>query len=54
MRISGSTMGTSPLSWQMAAYLARVSAVSWMESGLGVFSLMRKTARHLAKRQPAA
>jgi hypothetical protein len=27
-RISGSTMGTSPFSWQMAAYLARPQAFS--------------------------
>ncbi len=30
VKISGSTIGTSPFSWQMTAYLARPYAFSWM------------------------
>ena len=29
-KISGSTIGTKPLSWQMAAYLANPHAFSWI------------------------
>jgi len=54
VRISGSTMGTSPLSWQIPAYLARVCAFSAIARGVGWFFavLMLRTALHLANLQP--
>jgi hypothetical protein len=36
MSTSGSTIGTRPLAWQIAAYLARVLAFSLMASWEGV------------------
>ena len=54
VKISGSTMGTRPFCWQMAAYRAKHSALSsrhWID---GKVSPMVSTARHLAKRAPRA
>ena len=52
VRISGSTMGTSPFSWQIEAYLAKVWALSWMASWEGLPSPIFRTALHLANLAP--
>ena len=49
---SGSTIGTSRCSWQSAAYRASACALALTHATLGRLSVMRITARHLAKRAP--
>merc|ERR1719229_1904518 len=44
IRISGSTIGASPFAWQIAAYRARVQAVSLIEVSLIVLFWIFKTA----------
>jgi hypothetical protein len=44
---SGSTIGTSPASWELAAKRARASALAAMQPGVGMPSPMVMTARHL-------
>lgn len=55
-KISGSTMGTKPFSWQMAAYLAKPQAFSCTAAleGHPVASSIFNTALHLANLQPKA
>lgn len=52
IKISGSTMGTSPLAWQMEAYLAKVWAFSRVDKALGRCSPILSTDLHLANLQP--
>ncbi len=49
---SGSTIGTSPASWEQAAKRARASALARMQPEVGMCSPMVMTARHLVKRAP--
>lgn len=51
-RISGSTMGTSPFSWQIAAYLANPQAFSLMACSVGSPFPIFNTALHLANLHP--
>lgn len=57
---SGSTMGTSPADWLMAAYMARPRAAAAMAASLGragaeeLAGRMVMTARHLVKDAPAS
>ena len=53
-RTSGSTMGTSPASWQAAAY--RPSACAFARTAIadGMPGAMRSTARHRAKQAPSS
>lgn len=50
--ISGSTIGQSPFSWQIAAYLANVCAVSSIAASLGYTSEILITDLHFANRHP--
>ncbi len=52
MSTSGSTMGTSPASWQSAAYRASACAFALMHARVGMPEPMVITARHFAKRAP--
>ena len=51
---SGSTIGTSPFSWHITAYLARPFAFSSIAALVGSVLPMRNTALHLANLHPAA
>lgn len=51
-RISASTMGTSPLNWQTAAYRARIQVFSKRASCEGEYSSILKTHLHFANLKP--
>ena len=51
---SGSTMGTSPASWQAAAYLPSACAFARTATGEGMPGAMRSTARHRANWAPSS
>ena len=49
---SGSTIGTSPASWELAAKRPRASALARMQPEVGMCSPMVMTARHLVNLAP--
>lgn len=51
-KIYGSTIGTSPFSWQIAAYRASPQAFYWIDCSEGSPSPIWRTALHLANLQP--